>query len=83
MLAIIQYKNVTAKIKAIYFAAIGTNPIALPRCVNGTIKPIIINKNDEIYTHLFALLCTKGNFAVLIICIPIRFETILYVNHIV
>ena len=32
---------------------------------------------DDAYTYLCALLCIKGTFAVLIICIPTKFETIL------
>ena len=43
----------------------------------GTIIAIILNKIELIYTTFEALLCTKGIFAVLIICIPIRFDTIL------
>ena len=53
----------------------------LPKGVNGTTIPININKIEEKYTILLALLCIKGTFAVLIICIPIKFETILYENQ--
>ena len=82
-LATIQYKMVTANIINICCPAIGTSPIAFPKGVNGTKIPNIINKLDDIYTALFALLSINGVFAVLIICIPIKLETILYVNHIV
>lgn len=78
-----QYMNVIINIITIYFISIGSNPIIFPNVVNGTRIPIIINKIDDIYTALFALLCINGIFAVLIICNPTKFETILYVNHIV
>ena len=66
-----------------YLIGIGTNPIMLPSQVNGTAIPIIIKSSDEKYTGLLAMLSTNGFLAVLIICIPNRFETMLYVNHIV
>lgn len=72
-----QYKNVTPNINNIYFKAIGTNPIIAPNLVNGTNIPITINNIDDKYSILLALLCINGIFAVLIICIPTRFETIL------
>ena len=72
-----QYKKETTKINAIYSIAIGTNPIANPKFVYGTINPAKIKSPEEMYTHLLALLCKNGIFAVLIICIPIKFETIL------
>ena len=65
------------KIKTIYLKSIGTKPIIFPNAVKGTIRPININEKDERYTNLFALLCINGIFAVLIICIPNKFETIL------
>jgi len=72
-----QYKNVTTKIINKYFAPIGTSPIALPKVVNGTTIPTNINKIDDAYTYLWALLWINGTLAVLIICIPIKFETML------
>ena len=45
--------------------------------------PASINNIEEKYTGLLALLCTNGSFAVLIICSPIKLETILYVKLIV
>ena len=72
-----QYKNVTPNIMKIYFKAIGAKPIAIPSGVNGTKIPIIINKIEDILSALCALLCINGVFAVLIMCIPIRFDTIL------
>ena len=68
-----QYRKDTIKISTIYCPAIGTNPIKLPKGVNGTIIPTNINKIEEKYTILLALLCIKGIFAVLIICIPTKF----------
>ena len=76
-MAKIQYRKVTIKINAIYCPAIGTNPMKLPKGVNGTIIPTSINKIEEKYTILLALLCIKGIFAVLMMCIPTKFETIL------
>ena len=43
-----QYKNVTPNIMKIYFNAIGAKPIAVPKGVNGTKIPIIINKIEDI-----------------------------------
>lgn len=78
-----QYTTGVKNISAIYFIGIATKPIAVPSGVNGT---NIANKEtiiDDIYTGLEAWLCTNGIFAVLIICIPNRFDTIPYENHIV
>ena len=58
-----------------YFRLIGTKPMILPIKVNGTIIAIKLRAMEEKYTILDALLCTKGNFAVLIICIPIKLDT--------
>ena len=38
---------------------------------------VVINAIEEKYTALCALLSLKGVFAVLIMCIPIRFDTML------
>ena len=55
----------------------GTSPIKPPNPVKGNKIPIIINEIEEIYTGLLALLWKNGNFDVLIMCIPSKFETIL------
>ena len=78
--AIMQYTTGVKNINAIYFKGIATKPIAEPNAVNGTNIASII---DDKYTGLEAWLCTNGIFAVLIICIPNRFDTIPYENHIV
>ena len=78
-----QYTTGVKNISAIYFIGIATKPIAEPSVVNGTriaSKETII---DDIYTGLDAWLCKNGIFDVLIMCIPNRFDTIPYENHIV
>ena len=78
-----QYNIGTPNIIEKYFGARAVNPIALPINVNGTIIAIILSAIDDIYTAFDAWLCLNGIFAVLIICIPTKFETILYVNQVV
>lgn len=61
----------------------GTSPRNFPINVKGTIiatmQIIVVN----IYTVFDAWLSINGIFAVLIMCRPIRFDTIPYENHIV
>ena len=63
---------------------IGTpdSPINAPKGVDGTISAITLKSIDEKYTNFDALLSINGFFAVLIICIPTRFDITPYENHI-
>ena len=72
-----QYKKVTSKMNTINPKDKGTSPIKFPSAVNGSNIPASISVIDEIYTALCALLWKNGSFAVLIMCIPIRFEVML------
>ena len=78
-----QYKIGTPIITVKYRNGIATSPIICPNGVNGNIIAIMLNSIDEKYTILCALLCTNGILAVLITCIPTRFDTTPYENHIV
>ena len=78
-----QYSIGTPTIIAKYFKDIGTKPIISPKKEKGTAIATILSRIEEKYTILDALLCTKGNFAVLIICIPIKLDTTPYENQIV
>ena len=71
------------KIIVKYLNGIGVKPIIPPKAVYGNITVTIASNIDDAYTILLALLWTNGIFAVLIICIPNKFSTFPYANHIV
>lgn len=71
-----QYNTGMKKMKAIHIGCNGTNPKNFPIKVNGTKMATMQMMMVKAYTVLEALLSINGILAVLMMCKPIKFETI-------